>query len=423
MRESVLHFVWKNRLFKPLLLKTFDGKPVEILHPGYQNHDSGPDFQNARIRIDGQLWAGNVEIHVHASQWRQHGHHLDQAYRNVVLHVVHSVDIFPLDPSEPPILELKNYLEPEIVNKAENLLTSTDEIACANQIKNVDDKTKMAMISRAAIERLEQKQLEKSEVLASLDYDYHKWLLSEVFKAFGLKANTQPMQSLAIRVPLSKVVQLADERLSIEALLYGLASLLPDTPVDEYSEKLLREFHYLKAKHQIDDCLPAHMWKFHRLQPVSFPTIRISQLAALLLRWDELVQAVFKRPDLEHLKNILAVEASPYWNTHYRFGVPTEKDVPKKVGNDLINRILINAVIPIMLSFGKNTDNADLQNIPLEWLEQLPSENNRFIRHMTASGFQNKSALESQGLLQLRNFYCVPKKCLFCSIGYKIIKS
>ncbi|GCD78266.1 hypothetical protein JCM31826_17480 [Thermaurantimonas aggregans] len=423
MRESVLHFVWKNRLFKPLLLKTFDGKPIEILHPGYQNHDSGPDFQNARIRIDGQLWAGNIEIHVHASQWRLHGHHLDQAYKNVVLHVVHTVDIPPTDPNEPPILELKGYLEPEIVNKAENLLSSADEIACSNQIKNVDTETKRAMISRAAIERLEHKYQEKAKVLEAIDYDYHKWLLVEVFNAFGLKANTQPMQSLAMRVPLYKVVQLADERLSIEALLYGLASLLPDKQVDDYTEKLIREFYYLKAKFQIDDCLPAHMWKFHRIQPVSFPTIRLSQVAALLMRWDELVHTVFKKPNLEHLKKLLSVEASSYWNRHYRFGVPSEREFPKKVGNDLIHRILINAIIPLMIGFGKNMDNLDYQNIALEWLEHLPSENNRVIRSMTTYGFPNKSALESQGLLQLRNFYCVKKKCLFCSIGYKIIKS
>lgn len=423
MHESVLHFVWKNRLFTPLFLKTYDGKPVEILHPGMHNRDSGPDFQNARIRIDGQLWAGNVEIHVHASHWRQHGHHLDEAYKNVILHVVYSVDVPPSDPGEPPVLELKGILDPDVVRRAEDLLASAHEIACSGHIRNIATEAKMSMIERAAIERLESKIREKAEVLASLNFDYQRWLLIEIFKAFGLKANTHPMQSLAWKLPLSKIVQHSDEKHAIEAMLYGIASLLPEHPTDAYSEKLVQEFSYQKIKYQIDDCLPPYLWKFHRIQPVSFPTIRLSQVAALLMQWNELLHCIFKKPDLAKLIHLLATEASPYWNTHYRFGIPTGRDYPKKVGKDLINRILINAVIPLMIGYGKNTGNQDYQTIALEWLEQLPPEKNRDIREMVKYGFTNESALESQGLLQLRNFYCVAKKCLLCSIGYKIVKS
>lgn len=421
--ETILHFLWKNRLFRSLELLTTDNKSVEVLHPGMTNNDAGPDFQNARLKIDGQLWAGNVEIHIRASDWYRHKHHMNPAYQNVILHVVFEADIQHDSDMSPPVLELSQYVEDKILQNAENLLISHSELPCYPQIMSVEDQSKTGMVARAAVERIERKHLEKQDLLQLTGYDFQRWLMVELFASFGLKANTQPMQSLAQKISGYTFVRSSTDRHAIEALLYGVASLLPPEPVDEYSALLNREYDYLKHKYGIENVLEPHIWKFHRIHPVSFPTIRISQLAALLMRWDEFVSKIFKHPDLDRLKELLKVEASEYWSTHYRFGISANKSMKKRTGEDLINRILINTVIPVMVSYSKSSDNTFLHNTAIEWLERLPAEHNSITRQMKTHGFNNANALESQGLIHLKNFYCLKKKCLFCSIGYKIIKS
>lgn len=421
--ESVLHFIWKNRLIPLFNLRTQDNREVEIIHPGFQNTNSGPDFTNARIRIDGQLWAGNVELHIRASGWYHHGHQNDPAYNSVILHVVYEADRTLTSQKDPPVLELKNYIDTSILENAKYLLSSLSDIPCHNSIAKISDEIKSAMISRVAVERLEVKMKEKEKLLDSLNYDYYRFLLVEVCSSFGLTANKEPMYRLAMNAPIYKIIQTGNDRKTIEALLYGMASLLPPDPVDEYSGRLMDEFEYLKYKYQLMSAVDSHMWKFHRLQPVSFPTIRLSQLSALLMRWDEIIEAVFRNPDLSRLKSILRVEASEYWNTHFKFGVKSETRSVKRVGDDLINRILINAIIPVMVNFSKNSESPVLRHIAIEWLEQLPAENNSITRQMRKYGFKNSNALMSQGLIQLKNVYCSKKKCLFCSIGFKIIKS
>ena len=93
MNEDFLHYIWKYRLFESKKLVTTSGEYLEIIKPGEHNTDGGPDFHNARIKIDKTLWAGNIEIHINASDWLKHGHQNDNAYDNIILHVVHSNDI------------------------------------------------------------------------------------------------------------------------------------------------------------------------------------------------------------------------------------------------------------------------------------------------------------------------------------------
>lgn len=420
--EAILQFIWKNRLFPAQNLFTTDGKPIEILHPGYYNTDSGPDFQNARIRIDQQLWAGNVEVHIRTSDWYRHGHHTDKAYQNVVLHVVAVHDKKDC-PAGLPVLELKDLIDQELISRAEHLLHSADDIPCHAHISSVPPNLLQAMVHRTAVERMESKYREKLSTLQELDFDFHRWFQIELFTAFGLKANAEPMRSLARKIPLQYLLKSSDQRVSLEALLYGVASLLPAEPTDPYTQELLLEFDFLKHKYQITDVLPAHVWKFHRLQPVSFPTLRLSQLAAVFSRWEALISAVFKLPDLLAVQHLLTTTASPYWSEHYRFGVKSSSPHSRSVGRDLVGRIIINAVLPVMTGFSKYSGRHELQEAAIEWLETLPPESNRVTRLMSTYGFTNQSALESQGLLELKNNYCLRKKCLHCSIGYKIIKS
>lgn len=421
INEAILQFIWKNRLFPSQNLHTTDGKPVEILHPGFQNADSGPDFQNARIRIDHQLWAGNIEIHIRSSDWYRHGHHLDKAYQNVVLHVVASHD--QLDtPGGIPVLELKNFIDHNLIGRAELLVQSSDEIPCHAHISNIPSNLLQAMVHRAAVERIENKYKEKLKTLEELNFDFHRWLQIELFTAFGLKVNTQPMRSLAYKIPLSYLLKSSDNRLSLEALLYGVASLLPSEPMDNYTHQLIAEFKFLKHKYQLADVLPAHIWKFHRIQPVSFPTLRLSQLAAVFTHWEALISAVFKVPDMRTVQDVLSTTASPYWAEHYKFGIKTVSTRSRSVGRDMVGRIIVNAIIPVMIGYSQHSGRTEVKEAAIEWMEKVTPESNQITRQMSVYGFSNRNALESQGLLQLKNNYCLRKKCLDCSIGFKIIR-
>lgn len=391
-REEDIFQFWVKHPFAGKTLKTAGGKTLRILSPGILNTDSGPDFFDARIEIDGQTWIGNIEVHVKASDWNRHGHTGDKAYSNVVLHVVyeHDADIRDEHGNLLPVMVItdkmilahrrkQKNLEPEGVRPLKTLKT-------IGMVKSLED---------YGVQRLDRRSNELSTELAHLNGDMEALFQRHLFRRFGMRTNPDPFQQLAHSVPGKIIRRQKNNITDIEALLFGQSGLLPSIPVDAYSADLLYRYVGLKQKYAL---VPMHefSWKFMRMRPSNFPTIRISQLAVLLHSTHNLYRKCAGDADLAELKEIFNINATSYWDDHFRFGISSGKFV-KHFGDEAVHSVLINAVAMLRYFLGVHLNDRALKENALQLLRDLPSEENKLIRD---SGKTPVNALESQGVLE-----------------------
>lgn len=420
MKEDFLHFVWKNKLFNQHDLKTVNNDKIEIIELGKHNSDAGPDFFDARIKINNIIWVGNLEIHIDANHWNTHKHNSDPAYNNVILHVVFSneKEIFTQDE------KLLNCL---IISFPDNIylyykemLSSKKWIPCADKISLVDEFYISSFLQRILIERMQS----KIEVIEQLYY-YNKKSIEETFyqlisRYFGLKINGQPFEQLARSIPINIIGKQKNSLLHIEALLLGQAGFLSgNTCTDEYFLLLKQEYNFLKNKYKLIP-MDVSLWKFLRLRPANFPTLRIAQLAALLYNTSSLFSQFVNLEPIHEKRKILNVEASKYWDTHYLFGEKT-KFKKKILGQTMKNIIIINTIVPMMFFIGKKNDDFKISSMAIDILNNMKPENNIQITNWKKINVKVNSAADSQALLQLKVNYCDKFKCLNCEIAHQIL--
>lgn len=417
MTEAFLHHVWKYRLLNFNELKTIDDLSVTVISPGIHNFNSGPDFSNARIKIGETTWAGNVEIHLKTSDWLKHRHQNDKAYDNVILHVVHQHD--KEINSSVPVLELKQKIDPALWIKFEKMVSAYQFIPCEKHIKEIDKFIIDNWLERLIIERLEEK---SDAILKSLELNKNNW--EETFyhliaRNFGFKINSVPFELLAKSLPLHILAKHKNSLMQIEALLFGQAGLLADIFEDEYPNKLKKEYQYLRKKFNLKP-VEEYLWKFMRLRPVNFPTIRIAQFAQLIFKSTNLFSKIREAENSKVILNYFDLQASDYWNDHFMFDKHS-KGKPKTFGASSMYNVIINTVVPMLFVYGRYHNDAKMSQKALQLLEAVPAEDNSIINGWYEIGIESKSAYQTQALIQLKNIYCVQKKCLNCAIGAKII--
>jgi hypothetical protein len=417
MTEAFLHYVWKFRLFDQRNLVLTNGQPVEVLHPGQHNTDAGPDFFNARIKVGGILWAGNVEIHIQQKDWKKHGHNGDEAYSNVILHVVHEVS----DQSSPdiPTLQLKELIAPSLIKRFQHFSNSGQPLPCASDLKTVKPITIKGWMERLLVERLESK---TDHVLNLFKLSGQSWegtFYLLLARNFGFKINSLPFELLAKATPLTIISRIRDDLRKTEALLFGQAGLLGEAEGDIHYNRLKQDYEFLRHRYRLSP-LSRSVWKFLRLRPSNFPTIRIAQFAKLLSENENLFSSVIYGTRQE-LQQIFFVSHSEYWNDHYVFNRPAEHSI-KQMGRSSFENILINTVAPVYFSYGKIRNNDLYRDKALHILTDTMPENNSIISHWMGAGLSASNGFESQALLQLKSEYCVRKRCLECRIGQELLK-
>ncbi len=420
MNEDFLIYLWTNRLFKPGT--TTFGETVSVLSPGLRNENSGPDFFNARVKIGSTTWAGNVEVHTRASDWFRHGHQNDPAYDNIILHVVFEDDK-PVHRknSEPiPTLVLENKFDQRILLKYEEFIRSTKWIACEDTIAGINHFEKMAWFGALMAERLEEKANSLGRELDLTGNDFHEVFYRKLARNFGFNANADAFEALAASLPLRILSKRNNDLLQIEALLFGQAGLLSTELSGDYPEHLIKEYLFLSRKHKLKPISPQR-WKFMRMHPANFPTLRISQFANVIYRSSGLLHKMLEAEKLSGVVALFNTQASPYWTEHYRFGKPSKPKI-KLLGTSSINLLLINTVIPFTFVYGKQTASDALMEKALNWLEKIPSESNNITRKFRERGVQVQNAMQSQALIQLKKNYCSTKRCLVCRFGFLLLK-
>lgn len=422
--ENFLFFIWRYRLLNNACQTCIGGEKLEILQPGLLNTHAGPDFTEARLLIDGRRWAGNIEIHTKSSDWLLHRHHVDHAYESVILHVVYENDLMLGNSigSRIPTLIIKDLFPEELFENYVKMLASPGDFPCKSQIKSVEPIVISSFLSRVIVERLEQK---TAEVLAKVDVLKGNWYDTFYFflaRNFGFKVNALPFELLANILPLHLLNKHSDSSRQVEALVFGQAGFLENAALDgEYAELLKKEYQFLQFKYGLKP-MEVSVWKFLRMRPASFPTVRLAQFAALHAQSNQLFARMLKAEDLKTVSALFVnLPVSKYWETHYHF----KKSAPEtqvQLGKKSIENILINTVCVFLFAYGKYTAQAHLMDRALNFLEKIPSEQNSIVNQYVEVGLKIDSAFVSQSLLQLNKFYCAQKKCLNCGIGIKILR-
>ena len=421
MQEDFLHYIWRYKKINIFNLVTTNNQSVEILSVGQHNINSGPDFFNAKLRIDNQLWAGNVEIHINSSDWYHHNHERDKAYDNVILHVVWNDDaeIFRKDNSKIPALEIKDLVLPQTFSNYKKLFSQNRKwINCENNILDVDSFTLANWLERLYFERLERKTNEINTLLETSKNNWEAVLFILMAKNFGLKLNGESFLSISNSIDFSIIKKIENNRTSLEALFFGQANLLNTETQDSYSEELIKEYNFLSNKFNFSNqgVLPL---QFFRLRPINFPTIRLSQLAGLYFKYHNLFSLIIKVNSINEIYKIFNVKASEYWDTHYTFGRMSKKS-SKKLSKPFIDLLIINTLIPLIFAYANIQGKNENEKI-IHLIQEIKPENNSIIKKFKDFKISSKSALESQALIQLKTEYCSKNKCLQCAIGSELL--
>ena len=421
MKEELLHFIWKYQLFTSTDLQTDQGELIQVIHQGYLNDDAGPDFSQARIKIGETTWIGNVEIHIHSSDWFKHQHHTDSAYKSVILHVVFENDRSNKEELHCPTLSISKQIDHSLFEHYQSLMQSKLWIPCLSQIHEVDTITKASWQNRLMVIRLEKRYLQIQKMLENNESDWQQTSFEHLARSFGFKVNADAFENLAKNTPLKLFAWHKNNLLQIEAILFGQSGLLPKNAQDDYTISLTKEYDFLKTKYKLTP-IAKQNWKFARMRPSNFPTIRLSQLANLLFKSSALFSKIIEIEDLNELTSLFQTEASYYWSDHFQFDQTSTIKRRKKLGASSINTLLINTVIPFLFAYGKEKNLTKLQERSIDFIEKLKPEQNNITNKMLEIGFKNDHAAHSQALIELHTSFCKNKKCLNCNIGTSLLR-
>jgi hypothetical protein len=423
MTEEFLHHVWKFKLFDLTDLKTSCGQTIEIIKAGTHNFDSGPDFFNAKVRIGTTVWAGNVEVHINASDWKKHRHQYDKAYDNIILHVVNKADekLYRSSGEEIPAIEIKERIDPVLLTKYMEFKMAPHPVPCASQISTIPSIILNSTIDKMIFERLEKKADTITSSLARNKNNWEESFYQLIARSFGFKTNSDPFELLAKATPSVILAKHKNSLHQLEAILYGQAGMLNEHFNDPYPVSLQNEYIFLKNKFKLEQ-MDKHLWKFLRLRPANFPTIRIAQFASLVEKSSGLFSAVLQSESVESVKNQFDVSVSEYWKEHYVFDKSSKK-TEKPLGDEAIYSIMSNVIVPFLFVFGKERSEQKYIDRAIYFLENIRAEKNSVTDSWKSVGISAKSAYQSQALLQLKNEYCLNKRCLSCNVGNYLLKN
>jgi hypothetical protein len=421
--EEFLHFIWQFKLYGNQKLYTTTNEIIEVIQQGMHNKNAGPDFNNAKLKVADAIWVGNIEIHIRSSDWLLHQHQFDNAYENVILHVVYEDDvpIYRKDGTLLPVLIIKDLYPPHLLDSYQYLINSVNLFPCEKQIHEVDKFIINGFLSRVLIERLVQKSMEVEEKLSLLKGDWDETFYHFLAKSFGFKVNAIPMEILAQSLPKQLLSKHLNNPLQIEALIFGQAGFLNQKFTHEYPKQLKREYLFLKKKYSLKP-IDISLWKFMRMRPQNFPTLRLAQFAALIYASNHLFSKILNIKNVQELSQLFAdLPVNPFWKTHYHFNKEAQ-NVVQQLGKSSIDHILINTLSVFLFAYGKTLDQYQFVKRAITLLEILPPENNSITKQYLNVGVEVNNAFNSQALLQLKKMYCNEKKCLNCTIGIKILK-
>ena len=419
--ETLLHYVWKHKLFENDDLLTEEGAPFEVIDPGMCNSNAGPDFFNAKIKMDGKTWVGNIEIHTVASDWYKHQHDKDKAYNSVILHVAETIDTDEIIDTTGRLIPQWKINIPEGIRENYLFLINNDHfVPCLSKIHEIPEIYLSDWKNALLIERMERRTNILFQLLQEHKDDWNEVFYIVLARNFGFGINNDAFERLAKSLPLRIIRKHQNSIAQVEALFLGQAGLLEDAESeDEYFLELQKEYDFLRKKYKLNPLDP-HIFRNLRIRPDNFPHIKIVQLAGIIRKKQGLFSNLLTVSEIKSLHSLFISETAEYWLTHYHFGKPSVKR-KKNLGLSAVQLLIINTVVPIFFAYGKYKDLKSYTERAMRFLESLKPESNSIITMFSRMGMQIQNACDSQALMQLKREYCEQKKCIFCRIGYKLL--
>lgn len=421
LTERLLQFIWQFQYFNRQALKTTQGETLEIISPGQLNHNQGPDFKQARIKINDVLWAGDVELHIQSSAWLQHQHHTDENYSKIVLHVVYESDKLVNDKygNTIPTLELSSRIPSLLLQRYHHWMNLPQSIPCSTEIHSVSAITWQSWQQRLLIERLQQKTAHIEALLTQSGGHWEQVFWQLTCRYFAGPVNADSFEQIAASLPVTLLAKHKLQLHQLEALLLGQAGFLEEVFTEHYPLLLQKEYQFLRAKYSLQSVNNAPV--FLRMRPVNFPTIRLAQLAMLVHQSAHLFSKIKDAVDISEMARLFNVATSAFWNNHFRLSEPAAHQL-KKTGKQLVNTLLINVAAPVLFAYGRHVADAKYSGRALLLLEEIGPEKNSITFAFEQLHMENKNAFTSQALLQLKKYYCNEKRCLECAVGNAILK-
>ncbi len=447
MNEQFLHYIWKFQFFDKHNLLTEEGEQIQIISTGIHNHDAGADFEDAVVKINDTKWQGTIEIDTYGFNWESHHHATNEAYKNVILHVVwkNPKEVFRKNGSKIPVIILENRIDERLWLKYQEFLKNENKIPCNGYWNDINLIPSFEiMMNRTLDERLIRKSQHVLSLLERNSFDWEETSYQILLEHFGFKKNNAPFLQLAKELPFKIIKKHANQIFQIEALFYGMAGFLVDENKNNYEsqsnnkeeiaeqknyfEGLQKEFHFLSHKYSLQGKeVNVSQWKFLRLRPANFPTIRIAQVIGLLSHQNHLFSVILNARELKEFYSFFKADLPVYWKTHYNFNKKNKEGSFNSIlGKDAQQNLIINVIIPIRVAHSLYRQQED--NLSKKWLNQFKAEKNNIIKLYKSleksenSNFKIKTAEQSQSLLELYSQYCNHKKCLFCEVGKSILK-
>lgn len=426
IKEDFLYYIWKTKSFDQSNLRTIDGLPIQIEQFGYQNVNSGPDFSDAKVRVGDTLWAGNVEMHIFSSDWKAHKHELDEAYKNVILHVVYEHDksiVFQKENPELviPTVELKHYIDPKLITTYRGFLESKSWVPCQNVLTPKAKEVFKLWRYNLTIQRLWEKTAYIEDLLSNNSDNWEEVTYIVASRYFGATANSDAFEQLAKITPLHTLLKNSNDPIKMQALLFGQAGFLQANFEDDYFLRLKKEYAYQKSKHKLTPMLTS-VWKFGRMRPHGLPTFRLAQFEALLSSKKLSFSSILDAKSSKDIYKLLEVVTDEYWEDHFVFGTPSAHH-KTNLSKAFIDRLIINVFVPILFLYGKKTHTESYVDQSINLLESIGSESNNIIKKWKELHLNADHAFDSQALIQLKKSYCDKLQCMNCNIGHSIMST
>ncbi|MDI3321056.1 DUF2851 family protein [Pinibacter soli] len=416
MTERLLHFIWQFQYFNRSQLQTEQGESITVIAPGIYNTNQGADFLQAKLKIGNVLWAGNIELHIKASDWNKHAHDNDPNYRNIILHVVWEND---LQLAGMPVLVLQHRVSSILLNRYQHLMEQQGFVPCGNSLQQVREIIWLTWKDRLFVERMERKTLHIHSLLQQSKSHWEEVCWWLVARNFGIKVNADAFEIVARSVSINILAKHKNSIQQLEALLLGQAGFLENDFEESYPQMLQKEYRHLSKKYSLQR--PQVQIHFLRMRPPSFPTVRLAQLAAFIQSSNHLFSQLLDAETIDDLLVLFNVTANDYWHYHYKFDDPTAYQ-PKNLGKGTIINIIINTIAPLLFAYDSFHSLEIHKERVLKWMQQLPAENNTIMEKFEEHGVKNSCAFDSQSLIELKTQYCESRRCLSCSIGNVLLK-
>jgi hypothetical protein len=452
INENFISRIWEggSKYYKNLL--TASGEQLTVIDFGTKNYDSGPDYLNAKIKIDGKLLIGDVEIHRDFKNWHQHKHHKDPRYNSVILHIVlwetnSKINTKPRIKRKIPAVILSHFLTKPVSEIWQDIISNPSKkfkLPCYDFNDTFPMQELLEWFNKLAIMRLELKSKAIEDRLNELADNKNNFSLNSkavweqalyefIFEALGYEKNKNQMKLLASTLRLDEISKIYEKKLiNIQALLYYYSGLLFDLRYKDSYIKYIKEF---ASKHNLTNVskLEPSQWIFFRLRPMNFPTLRIafgSQIVFRILNENffkniiDLFQKNFINTSILYtsLLNLFNPSKDDYWNFHYHFG-KLSKSNKALIGKQRISDIIINVIIPFVYNYSIIFNNKIIkENVLLLYNGLKIKPDNNIIRVISTQLIKlkkikiNTPALE-QASVQLYNFYCTREKCHKCEVG------